>query len=452
MIELDPRAIEYFDEKARAMLLLLKPAPEEKRSKEIETASSHAFIETITEKEIINMNLGTVNRFGRQTSRFFIHNNKAIGLRECDYQQFDELIENLYKRKEINRLLSKTYIENILFNWFEKKYKGELGDSITFLSYLKDESEKRIKETKVSIPISFLDIQKPFMIGNVRFEYFTKDFFDEFIKEISEKAKQQPNYNEIQFNEGYRDMRRKYQGKVFSSIAVNAEEEKCLEIAMQETEKSLTILRFFSPAVFVPEVPSYFGRMGHTELPQDYVFIFHNTFPKITENIAEIREFIWTITEDQLNQLKILGLEVASKLIAQTEYSDFEKLLINSISLFARAITSNTFNDKLVFSLVSIETLLLKNSQEPIQNNVGQRISFLTSQELKDRKNIMKEIQKAYDLRSSYVHHGETKEDYMLLQKIQHLVWVALRNVLFMKDKFKSQKDLIDYIEDLILS
>ena len=131
MLQLNPEAIEYFNAKAKALLFLLKPAPAEKKSEKIETASSHVFTQTITDKDLIDINIsGTVNGFGRQTSRFFTHNNKAIGLRECDYTQFEELIENIYKKKEINQVLSENYIKDILFKWFQKKYIGELGDDL----------------------------------------------------------------------------------------------------------------------------------------------------------------------------------------------------------------------------------------------------------------------------------------------------------------------------------
>jgi len=215
---------------------------------------------------------------------------------------------------------------------------------------------------------------------------------------------------------------------------------------------ALMILRFFSPTTFIPEIPSYFGRMGQIDIPKDYVFIFNDTFPDIIEKSSEMKKFTWPIYEKELRIFYNIGLKKASDLIIKSDYSDLEKLLINSIFLFSRDVTAREFHDKLVFILVSIETLLLQNSTEPIQINIGQRLAFLTSEKTNDRKRVMELIKEAYSLRSSFVHHGISKPNLTLLQEIQHIVWTALRNVLVLLDKFDNQKSLIDYIQELNLS
>ena len=43
------------------------------------------------------------------------------------------------------------------------------------------------------------------------------------------------------------------------------------------------ILRFFSPTAFNPEIPSYFGRMGQTDVPKDYALIFNDASFEVIE-------------------------------------------------------------------------------------------------------------------------------------------------------------------------
>lgn len=95
---------------------------------------------------------------------------------------------------------------------------------------------------------------------------------------------------------------------------------------------------------------------------------------------------------------------------------------------------------------------MLQNPTEPVQANISQRLAFLTSKNFKDRKEVLNLIRDAYSLRSSYVHHGVSKPNFDLLQKVQHVVWTALRNILMTLDKFNTQKNLLDYIEELILT
>lgn len=279
MITLDPKAVDYFNNKADEFLHQLKPAREESPSPTIETSASQIFTQTITDKDIINFNtIGTIDGFGRQLSRYFTVENKSIGLREEDYPIFDTFVENLYKRREINTFLSKEFLIDITFKWFKDRYTGIIDNSSKYVSYLLEKAENSIQEVKVSIPISFLIIEKPFKVGNVIFEYFPKKFFDEFSEKIEENAKHQKDYDEHRFKEGIIKIRKKYQGIVFSSITNTAEKKRCLEIAIEETEKALMILRFFSPTAFIPEIPSYFGRMGQTDIPKDHDFFLQIFF------------------------------------------------------------------------------------------------------------------------------------------------------------------------------
>ncbi len=62
-------------------------------------------------------------------------------------------------------------------------------------------------------------------------------------------------------------------------------------------------------------------------------------------------------------------------------------------------------------------------------------------------------IKDAYVYRSKYIHHGnKSKEDFELLQSLQLAVWTAIYNVVMLKDRFKSQEELLEAIQDQILS
>ena len=58
--------------------------------------------------------------------------------------------------------------------------------------------------------------------------------------------------------------------------------------------------------------------------------------------------------------------------------------------------SKNEVADKLVFVLVSLESMLLKDSNEPITKNIGERMAFLIGQSMDERKAIIQNVDVAY--------------------------------------------------------
>lgn len=452
-IELSKDAEKYLNEQAEELLLLLQPANLKKKQPDgkAQSSATHVFTETIAESEITDFRItGTVDHFGAEKSRYFQTQLGPIGLEGDSYTRFEGLINMFSSRAELRKLLTANFLKIILFEWFEKRHKGELTSSTNFVACLKERALAEIKTRKISIPISYMTIEKPFKIGNITFEYYTTDFFDQIEKHIRANVGNQTE----SLNEGIRAIRKRYQGVVFASISVHAETEKCIDIANQETENALMVLRFFSPTTFVPEIPSYFGMMGKVHIPSRYLFIFEDglSMPTIKEEFAERRDPMCILREQDIQDFKNHGLGHASELITKENRTELEELLMTSLFLFTRGTVAKEFQDKLVFTLVSIETLLLQNQSEPIQRSVGLRLCFLAASKVNERKQVVDLVKEAYKERSKYLHHGHSKSDFELLQKLQHIVWTAFINVLSITDRYSTQNELLKFIEEKILS
>lgn len=209
--------------------------------------------------------------------------------------------------------MSLGFIRDCGFEWFEKQYKGIISRDVKFLNFLTEKAKEAVRSHRISVPISFISIEKPFKIGNIVFEYFTKEFFDKYISYARRKAQEFPNINENDFQTFEVRIRKRYQGVVFGSIIIEAEKQRCIELAKAETEKALMVLQFFSPSAFLPEIPCYFGIMGQTDLPRKYFFIFDNHIPEIQEGTDEHSKYIWPINAREIYEFNKLGLDVASK-------------------------------------------------------------------------------------------------------------------------------------------
>jgi hypothetical protein len=449
-LKLPNKAGEYFNKKAEEFLFLLKPEPAKERRGKVKSSSTEQFSYKFNENDIISIGIiMEVDGFGNEKARYFNVDKTRIGLSGEDYASFENLTQQIVKKKEFDSLLSQKFLKDTLFEWFEKKYTGSLHSSANFITYLSKQSEDAVKSRKISIPLSFIEIQDPFVVGKVIFEYFRKELFDQIEEHL---LKNFENREEDVANKMI-STRKQYQGSVVATMTVKAEKHKCLEIVKEETEKAIMILRFFSPGTFLPKIPCYLGRMGQVNIPSNHFFLFDDKqLPNIIVEVDEKKDFDFFIGKQQLSMLKGIGIEEASNVILKERKTELEDLLLNCMELFTKGIASKEYQDKIVFSLVAVETLLLQNTSEPIQSNVSLRLAFLTENFPEGRKNVVTLVKKAYKLRSAYLHHGKFDYDYKILQELQHTVWTALRNVLMNRSRFMSQAELLDFIEKQVLT
>ena len=227
-INLNEKAERYFNDKVMGFLYQLKPDKTPRRkSQRIESSQAHTYVSGhFEEKDIIEFtSIGYVdNLTGKQVARFFNADEKHIGLDQTAHAEFVRFIESLYKKREINSLLSLSFLYDYVFKWFEEKYKGKLHAENDLISFIKENAEKAKRKFTVYIPISFLSIQKSFEGGKVRFEYLTKNFCDKYISNAKSKISEQGKLDENSFNVFETRFRKRYQGTVFAAITIEAEQ------------------------------------------------------------------------------------------------------------------------------------------------------------------------------------------------------------------------------------
>ena len=222
-------------------------------------------------------------------------------------------------------------------------------------------------------------------------------------------------------------------------------------MARKSIDKSLIVIKFFAQTVFIPEAQLYVGRYGTVHIPENHEFVFEKQLPDIQSEIYEKELKPLHIEKKGLHLFNQNGFNTLSQLIFKNDYSDFEEICISSIKYFTEALSIKDFNDRLVYLLVSVESLLSKNENEPIQDNVSRRLAFLTDKELEKRKLTIKYFKEAYGLRSKLLHHGKRQSEIKIINFLQYKIWLALRNALSITNKIKTKSEFIEYLENRIL-
>jgi hypothetical protein len=107
--------------------------------------------------------------------------------------------------------------------------------------------------------------------------------------------------------------------------------------------------------------------------------------------------------------------------------------------------------DRLIHALVAVESLLVKDQNEPIQGPLSRRIALLTASTLDDRKQVVADFLKGYTLRSDLVHGRQLKNEAMANRVLQ-LCWVAIDVVMRRTQGFRTKEDLLRDLEDELLA
>jgi hypothetical protein len=121
------------------------------------------------------------------------------------------------------------------------------------------------------------------------------------------------------------------------SMKFEAEPDRAHEIAYEKTDKSVSLLRFFSPAMLDPAKTSYSAPLGrqHTD-SYDYLLVKDKEIIDHNAGLVDRSSPVWNLTlEDQETwapELHVLhGLLIADKL------TDFQETVLNSLIIFLEA-------------------------------------------------------------------------------------------------------------------
>lgn len=445
-------AIRYFNEEAEKLLFLLAELKEAEGKRRPLRSIEEEIGFTIDKSEVQYSFKTQVDHERNEISRYFcVAPDKWIGIDIVNYKEVRKLSGNLYRKREISDIIGIESLIEIIFEWMKARYISLPSGPLTFMDYLNKSVKEKIRNIKISIPILNLAIDMEFEVGKVKFEYLKKDLFDKIENKLKEKVESK-ELPAREFASFISKLRKDYQGKVVGTVNVMAEVDKAVEIAEREVDRAIMALKYLSPHAFSPKIAALFGRKGMTWLPSREVFIFTNELPEIREGIIGNQSYYFNIDRTLLIKLKGGGLDKLSELLLKADLTEFEELLFTALYTFTKAISQISYHEKIVFILSALEIIFLKDSGEPIQISVGQRLGFLIDQDPNKRREAVSLIGDAYKIRSNFIHHGQENEDHEILRKLQFACWNALNIMINNHDKYKNKQEFMLYIERLIYS
>jgi hypothetical protein len=443
-----PQASQNYNKKAEELLMCLRPAPDHLKPKDIPHNPNIHISHQFTQANIIvEMGYGWTEFTGNVAARAFGEGGQMIGLFDEDHTNLVRLAEAIQKSIIPRGVVSLGLLSELIFDWLKQQRRGASISMMT--EYVLAECEKQIKEMEVWIPISLLYIESPFILGKITFRAITKAMVDDW--ENSAKAKLTEPEESDSVKQFFERIRKEIQGLATATIKVQAEPRRAYEIAAEESEKAMNMLRIFTPANFHPSKICYSAPWGKQHQDSDrYLLVQDGKIIGHTSGFSDKSRVHWNLSNEELQMNIDAGLGVLSNLLKADRLTDFQKTVLEALFLYSRSSLAKQLSDRLVYILVALESVFLKDSNEPIQDNISLRMAYMQPISVEERRAITRNVRATYSLRSSFIHHGHSisVDDIATLQEFVKNAWFSLQALIPLAATEITKEEFFNNLED----
>lgn len=448
-LNIHPNAASNFNEKANGLIGLIEEFPIEKQKKssfnsDLNVAASFTDKDIIGEIEVVKSDYR-----GNTIQQFFHFSDKKFGLSESNYSELREIAERIQSLAAVRSVLSLSFVAKKLFSWISQKYRG-LNVPDLFIDYLDAEASTVIKTITSWIPIANLEVETAFTVSGSEIRPFSKTVIDKWAAEVEGLAGENKE-NALKL---FEQIRKDYQGLAAVVTTTTSEPGYANDYALEEAQKITAVLGIFSGATLMPDIKCVSNIKGSELIAQSTTFIVgdEDTFQMTSGIIDKASAKYWRLGQRDIIEIQKTGLDTISSILMSDSPTNFEESILNAIFLYSKSAFTADPVEKVVYMLSSLESILLKNENEPIQQNLAERIAVFTAQELTKRKAIIKMIKSIYGVRSRYLHHGHTSSELKLISEFMMQVWIFYIQLLANVAQFSTQEEFVNAIDDHKLS
>jgi Apea-like HEPN len=451
-VEIDRDIARQLNGKAEVLLATLAVEPEKRdHSDAIGTFRPHYLMSTVnlTGREVpsapVNPAIGIA---GNEVARYFPDLDPPVGLSGKSHEEFIELCQMLQDSESLRLRVSMTFMVETVFEWMRLRYQGKTSQPMA--EYVAGRCESEIAEHEVWIPVAGTEVGTEIDMGKVVLKPVDQSRWQRWVAEWHSRRP-----------EGVEAIQRFLSdiGTELVSVAaikVTAEPIRAVELALEETEDALSVLRYFSFANIHPQLSIYTTVSGKEHIERPRHMILRNGL-LISAGKTELNmrsRHAWRIDASLLTLMRERGFDTLVRLLGKEDdqRTEFQSSLMRAINIYSKSSLSQDLNDKLLYVITALEYILLKDSSESLQKHIGERMALLIGRSLEDRLEIIKGYKRAYALRSAAVHHGETLRNAEELTNFMRDAWHTFKKLIGESDRFLTKLELIESIDDLKFS
>ncbi len=451
-IQIHPDAAKRFDELASELLAKLTSEPSLAPAEGAFRPDLYPVFQ-ITEQDIIGeirQTRSSVDGTGDEVGRSFERDGRTIGLAGDGFKALTHLATRMLDVEGLSSTTTLEFIRNAAFEWIESKYKNAAADSCS--QYVLKKAEDAIKDFEIWIPLHGTYLESSFSIGRVTFRTITADMLAKSYAKMEETVQQESEEIKAGIRIAVARERSQLQSCAAAVMKIRAEESKAIAVAREQTECAIALLRFLSPANWTPKLRSFCTPLGSENVRRSAELIVDgDSILSSRRGVLDRKQLAWALPSDFIAQFPGV-LQRLSSLADTTPSTPFRQSLYDALLIYSRNSVAADPADKLVYILVALESMLLRNESEPIGKNIGERMAFLTGNALETRKAVVANVTETYRLRSSFIHHGHSIGDLETLSTFMLNAWTCFYNLLMRADRYQTKDELIGVLEDLKMS
>lgn len=442
-LEFHPDASDNFNCKAQSMVSSLgsldpdnAPAPPDRFPID-PYVSGH-----IREDEIEQINYwSNLDPTGDETSRYYPADGEVIALEDEHYRDFSELAAQMNETNTLSRRVAESTVRDALGRWIVGRKTGVIDAKAS--DFVLDQCEEKIADYTVFVPIHMLYLEEPIDIGHVTLRPVSRADFSEWESMLRTVVD-----DDEAISTWMGRWRKRMQGKAAGLVETEAEKEHALQYARAETARSLSMLRIFNPAMLEADIRCYCTLKGRENVEEEFgIFIKDGSELQSEHGIVDQAGTDWRVSNRQLARCRELGLDNLDQLLKVENPSQFQEQLLGSYRIYSRAAIQREQTEKLLHVFVGLESILLRNSNEPIRKNISERMAFFIRKDPSQRRNVARSVKDAYGPRSGYLHHGKRVKDAEGISEFLRYAWEFFLAVSAYHDHFETKQDFIEAIE-----
>jgi hypothetical protein len=442
-----PQLLNSIEEKAAALKNLLQPITLAENRQLF--ANDVAVSATITDKDLADSPvIRGCDVSGRGVIVFiFLENRVCYGLIGDDCDKIKNLADEILKAKWAKSCISREFIESEIIKFLRYDYFNSKKESIA--EWIIKESARSVRKYVCWCPVAYLIVESEFKVGPVTVAPMTKAFLDKMLEDHARHVKQ----DDIEEFEMYKvKMRKELQGYAAVVYEIEAERGRANELCLSIAADVVGMLRFFSPAAWNYWLLCPNSLLGSELVPRSTTILQSgdSNFGVIRKAYPDV--LYWNLSSKTVSKMELEGLRQAGRLVIENEVNEFQRRVRTSILTFSKGTTIAEISDRLVYTISSLECLLLRDENESIQQNIGERMAFLIAKEPSARMRVVANLKEAYRMRSKYIHHQVTSLEEDRLSEFYVNARVLFQIVLNNADRFETTSDFISSIEKLKFS
>lgn len=398
---------------------------------------------TIDFEDVKDLTLGHVDTYGNRVSRYFEMDQRLVGLEGHGYQGLLKLVKSMHSIPLLNRYLSLDLIEGSVFEWLENYYLGRTRKDM--MDSVLPDFQKSIRLNEIWIPVPHVITTNTILIGKIALRTITKTLIDQW--ETDWKRHNSEDSEGIQHL--FTKYRKRYQGRAAAFLLIEAEENRAKQIAFTEAKRSISVLRYFDPALQDPHIASHCELDGRYLIPKSFSISTKNERrPTFHEGVHGRPPIPWKLTPPYLSVIKSNGLDILSRILASDDRISFQEDVLNAILIYSRSALESETVDKLIYIFAALESILLRKGERNISQNVRERMAVHIGDSLKDSKMLVSDFKKAYSVRSDFLHHGLKREEERIVRRFMANTWLLFYKVLLDIDKYQNKNEFIQVLDE----